>query len=58
MADRPLIGVSTYLESGARWGVWELEAVLLPAGYPRLVRRAADWPRCSRRTSPSTRPRP
>ncbi|WP_443053768.1 gamma-glutamyl-gamma-aminobutyrate hydrolase family protein [Streptomyces sp. NBC_00670] len=37
---RPLIGVSTYLESGARWGVWELEAVLLPAGYPRLVQRA------------------
>lgn len=28
MADRPLIGVSTYLESGARWGVWELEAAL------------------------------
>ncbi|MBU6533823.1 gamma-glutamyl-gamma-aminobutyrate hydrolase family protein [Streptomyces sp. NPDC057245] len=40
MADRPLIGVSTYLESGARWGVWELEAALLPAGYPRLVQRA------------------
>ncbi|CAM5240974.1 gamma-glutamyl-gamma-aminobutyrate hydrolase [Streptomyces coeruleorubidus] len=37
---RPLIGVSTYLESGARWGVWELEAALLPAGYPRLVQRA------------------
>lgn len=37
---RPLIGISTYLESGARWGVWELEAALLPAGYPRLVRRA------------------
>jgi putative glutamine amidotransferase len=37
---RPLIGVSTYLESGARWGVWELEAVLLPAGYPRLVQEA------------------
>ncbi|MFB9539573.1 MULTISPECIES: gamma-glutamyl-gamma-aminobutyrate hydrolase family protein [Streptomyces] len=35
-----MIGVSTYLESGARWGVWELEAALLPAGYPRLVRRA------------------
>lgn len=34
---RPLIGVSTYLESGARWGVWELEAALLPVGYPRLV---------------------
>ncbi|WP_234329671.1 gamma-glutamyl-gamma-aminobutyrate hydrolase family protein [Streptomyces viridochromogenes] len=36
---RPLIGVSTYLESGARWGVWELDAALLPAGYPRLVQR-------------------
>ncbi|MFI7414527.1 gamma-glutamyl-gamma-aminobutyrate hydrolase family protein [Streptomyces sp. NPDC049627] len=35
-----MIGVSTYLESGARWGVWELEAALLPAGYPRLVQRA------------------
>ncbi|MBC7267911.1 MAG: gamma-glutamyl-gamma-aminobutyrate hydrolase family protein, partial [Streptomyces sp.] len=40
MVARPLIGISTYLESGARWGVWELEAALLPAGYPRLVRRA------------------
>ncbi|MFH8466693.1 gamma-glutamyl-gamma-aminobutyrate hydrolase family protein [Streptomyces sp. NPDC017991] len=39
MADRPLIGVSTYLET-ARWGVWELEAALLPAGYPRLVQAA------------------
>jgi len=37
---RPLIGVSTYLETGTRWGVWELEAALLPAGYPRLVQRA------------------
>lgn len=36
----PLIGVSTYLETGARWGVWELEAALLPAAYPRLVQRA------------------
>ncbi|MFD3933454.1 gamma-glutamyl-gamma-aminobutyrate hydrolase family protein [Streptomyces sp. NPDC058614] len=38
--DRPLIGVSTYLESKARWGVWELEAALLPVGYPRLVQQA------------------
>ncbi|MEU8791707.1 gamma-glutamyl-gamma-aminobutyrate hydrolase family protein [Streptomyces sp. NPDC048643] len=38
--SRPLIGVSTYLETGARWGVWHLEAALLPAGYPRLVQRA------------------
>jgi putative glutamine amidotransferase len=40
MADRPLIGISTYLESSARWGVWDLAAALLPAGYPRLVQRA------------------
>ncbi|MEU5184102.1 gamma-glutamyl-gamma-aminobutyrate hydrolase family protein [Streptomyces longwoodensis] len=40
MAGRPLIGVSTYLEAGTRWGVWQLEAALLPAGYPRLVQRA------------------
>ncbi|WEO98451.1 gamma-glutamyl-gamma-aminobutyrate hydrolase family protein [Streptomyces sp. FXJ1.172] len=40
MTVRPLIGISTYLESRTRWGVWELEAALLPAGYPRLVQRA------------------
>ncbi|WP_264925330.1 gamma-glutamyl-gamma-aminobutyrate hydrolase family protein [Streptomyces sp. A012304] len=40
MTGRPLIGVSTYLEAGTRWGVWELDAALLPAGYPRLVQRA------------------
>ena len=36
----PLIGVSTYWETSARWGVWELPAALLPAGYPRLVQAA------------------
>ncbi|MFJ5779633.1 gamma-glutamyl-gamma-aminobutyrate hydrolase family protein [Streptomyces sp. NPDC093094] len=40
MADRPLVGISTYLEARTRWGVWDLEAALLPAGYPRLVQRA------------------
>jgi putative glutamine amidotransferase len=40
MAGRPLIGISTYLEAGARWGNWELAAALLPVGYPRLVQRA------------------
>ncbi|WP_330237438.1 gamma-glutamyl-gamma-aminobutyrate hydrolase family protein [Streptomyces sp. NBC_00566] len=44
MGGRPLIGVSTYLEAGARWGVWELEAVLLPAAYPRLVSRSGGLP--------------
>lgn len=36
----PLIGISTYLESSARWGVWDLPAALLPAGYHRMVQRA------------------
>ncbi|MFD4633207.1 gamma-glutamyl-gamma-aminobutyrate hydrolase family protein [Streptomyces sp. NPDC058284] len=40
MNDRPLIGVSTYLESTVAWGVWRLPAALLPAGYPRLVQAA------------------
>ena len=40
MAVPPLIGVSTYLEADTRWGVWRLEAALLPAAYPRLVQRA------------------
>jgi putative glutamine amidotransferase len=40
MTGRPLIGISTYLEAGVRWGVWELDAALLPVGYPRLVQRA------------------
>ncbi|MYT29853.1 MULTISPECIES: gamma-glutamyl-gamma-aminobutyrate hydrolase family protein [unclassified Streptomyces] len=35
----PLIGISTYQEE-ARWGVWTLPAALVPAGYPRLVRRS------------------
>ncbi|MFI8006877.1 gamma-glutamyl-gamma-aminobutyrate hydrolase family protein [Streptomyces sp. NPDC086010] len=36
----PLIGVTTYLEPAARWGVWELPAAVLPAAYPRLVQRS------------------
>ncbi|WP_032769397.1 gamma-glutamyl-gamma-aminobutyrate hydrolase family protein [Streptomyces sp. CNS654] len=36
---RPVIGISTYQDE-ARWGVWEMPAVLLPAAYPRLVRAA------------------
>ncbi|MGP3980346.1 gamma-glutamyl-gamma-aminobutyrate hydrolase family protein [Streptomyces sp. KR80] len=37
---KPLIGISTYLESSVRWGVWHQPAALLPAGYHRLVQRA------------------
>ncbi|MEV7193021.1 gamma-glutamyl-gamma-aminobutyrate hydrolase family protein [Streptomyces sp. NPDC093510] len=40
MSGRPLIGVSTYLEPKVSWGVWQLPAALLPAGYPRLVQAA------------------
>ncbi|MEV0122943.1 gamma-glutamyl-gamma-aminobutyrate hydrolase family protein [Streptomyces sp. NPDC050703] len=38
--NRPLIGISTYWEQRASWGVWELPAALLPAGYPLLVQSA------------------
>ncbi|MDJ1132243.1 gamma-glutamyl-gamma-aminobutyrate hydrolase family protein [Streptomyces iconiensis] len=36
----PLIGISTYLEPGARWGDWRLPAALLPAGYHRMAQRS------------------
>ncbi|HEV7628848.1 MAG TPA: gamma-glutamyl-gamma-aminobutyrate hydrolase family protein [Streptomyces sp.] len=36
----PLIGISTYLETDVRWGVWQHRAAVLPAGYHRLVQRA------------------
>jgi putative glutamine amidotransferase len=38
--SQPLIGVSTYLESSVRWGVWHQPAALLPSGYHRLVQQA------------------
>jgi putative glutamine amidotransferase len=37
--SKPLIGVTTYLEP-AKWGVWDMPAAVLPAGYPRLVQAA------------------
>ncbi|WP_377268336.1 gamma-glutamyl-gamma-aminobutyrate hydrolase family protein [Peterkaempfera sp. SMS 1(5)a] len=39
MEDRPLIGITTYLDT-ARWGVWEDRVALLPAVYPQLVQSA------------------
>ena len=36
----PLIGISTYLEPAARWGVWHKPAALLPSGYHGLVQRS------------------
>ncbi|MCX4821876.1 gamma-glutamyl-gamma-aminobutyrate hydrolase family protein [Streptomyces sp. NBC_01142] len=37
--SKPLIGVTTYLEP-ATWGVWDMPAAVLPAGYSRLVQTA------------------
>ncbi|MFC9084727.1 gamma-glutamyl-gamma-aminobutyrate hydrolase family protein, partial [Streptomyces sp. NPDC057062] len=35
MSGRPLIGISTYAESGVRWGVWQLDAARRPGRVPR-----------------------
>lgn len=37
--SRPLIGITTYVESAA-WGHWRLEAALVPYDYVRAVERA------------------
>jgi putative glutamine amidotransferase len=36
---RPLIGITSYVEP-ARWGVWDMRAVLLPESYVRMVHDA------------------
>lgn len=40
---RPLIGISTYREP-ARWGTWDIPAVLLPAAYADAVAGAGGEP--------------
>jgi putative glutamine amidotransferase len=40
---RPLIGISTYREQ-ARWGFWDLPAVLLPASYADAVAEVGGEP--------------
>lgn len=40
---RPLIGLTTYREQ-ARWGSWDVPAVLLPASYPDAVADAGGEP--------------
>jgi putative glutamine amidotransferase len=37
---RPLIGVTTYLEREVRWGVWEVEAAVVPAAYVHAIQAA------------------
>lgn len=41
--DRPVIGISTYVED-ASWGVWSRRAALLPWSYVEAVGRAAGAP--------------
>jgi putative glutamine amidotransferase len=40
---RPLIGITTYV-TGARWGVWDAEAALVPANYVRAIEQAGGRP--------------
>jgi putative glutamine amidotransferase len=40
---RPLIGISTYREQ-ARWGFWDVPAILLPAAYADAVATAGGEP--------------
>lgn len=41
--SRPVVGISAYQER-ARWGVWDLEAVLVPAAYVDAVADAGGVP--------------
>jgi putative glutamine amidotransferase len=41
--SRPVIGISAYREQ-ARWGVWDMPAVLVPAGYVDKVAAAGGLP--------------
>ena len=47
---RPLIGISTYREQ-ARWGFWDVPAVLLPASYADAVARPVASRCCCRPAS-------
>jgi putative glutamine amidotransferase len=43
MSDRPVIGISAYCQQ-ARWGSWDLPAVLLPRRYTDMVAAAGGLP--------------
>ena len=43
MSGRPVIGISAYCQQ-ARWGTWDLPAVLLPRRYADMVARAGGLP--------------
>ena len=43
MTDRPVIGISCYAQQ-ARWGAWDLPAILLPQRYAEMVAQAGGLP--------------
>jgi putative glutamine amidotransferase len=43
MTDRPVIGISAYVQQ-ARWGSWDMPAVLLPRQYTDMVAAAGGLP--------------
>lgn len=43
MSDRPVIGISAYSQQ-ARWGSWDLPAVLLPRRYTEMVAAGGGQP--------------
>ncbi len=43
MSERPVIGISAYSQH-ARWGSWDLPAVLLPCRYTEMVAAAGGQP--------------
>jgi putative glutamine amidotransferase len=43
MTDHPVIGISCYAQR-ARWGAWDVEAILLPRRYAEMVAMAGGLP--------------
>jgi putative glutamine amidotransferase len=43
MTDQPVIGISSYAQQ-ARWGAWDLPAILLPRRYTDMVAAAGGLP--------------
>jgi gamma-glutamyl-gamma-aminobutyrate hydrolase PuuD len=41
---RPIVGITSYAEPDVRFGVWELDAALVPLDYVRAVERAGGRP--------------
>ncbi|MEX2211519.1 MAG: gamma-glutamyl-gamma-aminobutyrate hydrolase family protein [Gaiellaceae bacterium] len=44
MAEKPVIGITSYAPELIRWGVWEERAIMIPASYVHAVERAGGRP--------------